>query len=325
MKPTRRHFLQLAASTVAMPAVSAFAWAQAYPTRPVRLIVGWPAGGVADAYARLFGRWLSERFGQQFIIENRPGAGSNLATEAVVRAPPDGYTLLQFTSANSWNATLYANLSFDVLRDLAPVASFNRGGGVLVVHPSFPAKSLAEFIAHAKANPGRINMASGGVGSAQHVWGELFKMMAGVDMQHVPYRGGGPALADLLAGQVPVMFDTLATSVEHVRGGKLRALAVTTAMRSDVLPDVPAVGEIVPGYEAVGWQGIAAPRNTPVYVIDTLNKEINTALADPTIRARISDWGGMIFASSPAEFAKYIADETEKWAKVIKFAGIKVD
>jgi tripartite-type tricarboxylate transporter receptor subunit TctC len=325
MKPTRRHFLHLAAGSVALPVVARLARAEAYPTRPVRLIVGWPAGGVADAYARLFGRWLSERLGHQFIIENRAGAGSNLATEAVVRAPPDGYTLLLFTAANSWNQTLYANLSFDILRDLVPVASFNRGGGVLVVHPSFPAKSLPEFIAHAKANAGKINMASGGIGSAQHVWGELFKMMAGIDMLHVPYRGGGPALADLVAGQVPVMFDTLATSVEHVRGGKLRALAVTTATRSDVLPEIPAVAEFIPGYEAVGWLGIAVPRNTPADVIDTLNREVNAALADPTVRARIADWGGMVFPSSAPEFGKYVAAETERWAKVIKFAGIRAD
>jgi tripartite-type tricarboxylate transporter receptor subunit TctC len=325
MKPTRRHLLRLAAGSAALPAVSRFAWAQAYPTRPVRLIVGFPAGGVADLYARLIGRWLSERLGQQFIIENRVGAGSNLAAEAVVRAPPDGYTLLQFTSANSWNASLYATLSFDILRDIAPVASMYRGVGALVAHPSFPARTLPEFIAYAKANPGKINMASGGIGSAQHIYGELFKMMAAVDMLHVPYRGGGPALADLLAGQVPLMFDTLQTSIEHIRGGKLHALAVTSATRSNVLPNVPAVAEFVPGYEATGWQGIGAPRNTPANVIDRLNKEINAGLADPTIRARITDGGGTVFAGSPAEFGKHIADETEKWAKVIKFAGMKVN
>jgi tripartite-type tricarboxylate transporter receptor subunit TctC len=325
MKPTRRRFLHLAASSVALPVLSRVAWAQAYPSRPVRLIVGFPPGGVADLYARLFGRWLSERLGQQFIIENRPGAGSNLAVEAVVRAPPDGYTLLQFTSANSWNASIYPNLNFDVLRDIAPVASIYRGISVLVVHPSFPANTLPEFIAYAKANPGKLNMASGGIGSAQHVFGELFKMMANVDLLHVPYRGGAPALADLLAGQVPVMFDTLATSVEHIRQGKLRALAVTSATRSEVLPDVPAVAEFVPGYDASGWQGIAAPRNTPANIIERLNREINAGLADPAIRTRIAELGGVIFSGSPAEFGKYIADETAKWAKVIKFAGIRAD
>jgi tripartite-type tricarboxylate transporter receptor subunit TctC len=320
----RRNFLYLAAGAAALPAVSGIAWAQTYPSRPVRIIVGFPPGGVADLYARLIGQWLSERLGQPFIIENRSGAGSNLATEAVVRAPPDGHTLLQVTSANAWNATLYDNLNFNFIRDIAPIASIYRAPAVLVVHPSFPAKSVPELIAYAKANPGRINMASGGVGSAAHVFGELFKMMAGVDMLHVPYRGGGPALADLLAGQVPLMFDTLSTAIEHIRAGKLRALAVTSATRSEVLPDVPTVGDFVPGYEGTGWQGLGAPRNTPAEIIDKLNKEINAGLADPRMKARVADLGGTVFASSPADFGTFIAAYTEKWAKVIKFAGAKV-
>jgi tripartite-type tricarboxylate transporter receptor subunit TctC len=324
MKLPRRNFLYLAAGAATLPAVSRIAWAQTYPSRPVRIIVGFPPGGVADLYARLIGQWLSERLGQPFIIENRSGAGSNLATEAVVRAPPDGHTLLQVTSANAWNATLYDNLNFNFIRDIAPIASIYRAPAVLVVHPSFPAKSVPELIAYAKANPGRINMASGGVGSAAHVFGELFKMMAGVDMLHVPYRGGGPALADLLAGQVPLMFDTLSTAIEHIRAGKLRALAVTSATRSEVLPDVPTVGDFVPGYEGTGWQGLGAPRNTPAEIIDKLNKEINAGLADPRMKARVADLGGTVFASSPADFGTFIAAYTEKWAKVIKFAGAKV-
>jgi tripartite-type tricarboxylate transporter receptor subunit TctC len=324
MKLPRRQFLHLAATAVALPTLSRGAWAQAYPSRPVRIIVGFPPGGVADLYARLIGQWLSERLGQPFIIENRSGAGSNLATEAVVRAPPDGHTLLQVTSANAWNATLYDNLNFNFIRDIAPIASIYRASAVLVVHPSFPAKSVPELIAYAKANPGRINMASGGVGSAAHVFGELFKMMAGVDMLHVPYRGGGPALADLLAGQVPLMFDTQSTAIEHIRAGKLRALAVTSATRSEVLPDVPTVGDFVPGYEGTGWQGLGAPRNTPAEIIDKLNKEINAGLADPRMKARIADFGYTVFASSPADFSTFIAAYTEKWAKVIKFSGAKI-
>ena len=325
MKLPRRRFLHLAAGAAALPVVSRFAWAQTYPTRPVRLIVGFPAGGVADLFARLFGQWLSNHLGQQFIIENRAGAGGNIATEAVVKAPPDGYTLLQIGAHNAWNVALYDNLSFNFIRDIAPVASTHTGIGVLVVHPSFPAKTLPEFIAYATTNPGKINMASGGAGSAQHVYGELFKAMAGVNMQHVPYRGGGPALIDLLAGQVPVMFDTLATSMEHIRTGKLRALAVTSATRSEVLPDIPAVAEFVPGYEATAWQGVGVPRRTPVDIIDKLNKEINAGLADPAIQARIADWGYTVFATSPAEFAKFIVEYTEKWAKVIQAANIKAE
>jgi len=324
MKLSRRNFLHVAAGAAALPALSRIAWAQAYPARPVRLIAPFPPGGVVDLYARLIGQWLSEHLGQPFVIENRAGAGGNVGTEVVVHAPPDGYTLLQLSSSNAWNATLYDNLKFDFIRDIAPVASIYLAPAVLVVHPSFPVKSVPELIAYAKANPGRINMASGGVGSAQHVYGELFKMMAGVDMLHVPYRGGGPALADLLAGQVPLMFDTLATSIEHIRAGKLRALAVTGAVRSQVLPDTPTVGDFVPGYEAIGWQGVGAPRNTPAEIIDKLNKEINAGLGDPRIKARVADLGGTVFISSPADFGAFIAAYTEKWAKVIKFSGAKI-
>jgi tripartite-type tricarboxylate transporter receptor subunit TctC len=325
MNLLRRKFLHLAAAAAVLPTVSRIAKAQAYPTRPVRLIVGFPAGGAVDLFARLIGEWLSERLGQQLIIENRAGAGSNIATEAVLRAPADGYTLLQLTSVNSWNVALYRRLNFDIIRDVAPVASITRGIGVLVVHPSFPAKTLPEFIAYAKANAGKINMASGGIGTAQHVYGELFKSMAGVSMLHVPYRGGGPALIDLLAGQVPIMFDTLATSIEHIRGGKLRALAVTSATRSNVLPNIPAIAEFVPGYEASGWQGIAAPRNTPAEVVDRLNMEVNAGLANPTIKARIADWGYTVFASSPAEFANFVSEYTERWVKMIRAAEISIE
>jgi tripartite-type tricarboxylate transporter receptor subunit TctC len=325
MKPARRRFLHLAAGATALAALSRIANAQAYPTRPVRLIVGFPPGGVADLYARLIGQLLSERLGQPFVVENRPGGGSNIATEAVVRAAPDGYTLLQATSANAWNATLYDNLNFNFIRDIAPVARIYSSGAILVVHPSFPVKSVPGLIAYAKANPGKINMPSGGVGSAQHVYGELFKMMAGVDMLHVPYRGGGPALADLLAGQVPLMFDTFATSIEHVRAGKLRALAVTAATRSELLPDVPTIAEFVPGYDGIGWQGVGAPRNTPVEIIDKLNKEINAGLADPRMKARIADMGGTVMTGSPAEFGAFIAAYTEQWARVINFAGAKIN
>jgi tripartite-type tricarboxylate transporter receptor subunit TctC len=324
MKLPRRELLHLAAGAAALPTAPRFACGQTYPSRPVRLIVGFSAGGVLDVFARLIGQWLSERLGQAFIVENRAGAGGNLAAEAVVKAPPDGYTLLQIGAHNAWNVTLYDNLSFNFIRDIAPVASIYRGPAVLVVHPSFPPKSVSELIAHAKSNPGKINMASGGVGSAAHVYGELFKMMTGVDMLHVPYRGGGPALTDLLAGQVPVMFDTLATSIEHIRAGKLRALAVTSATRSEVLPDIPTVSDFVPGYEGTGWQGIGAPRNTPAEIIDKLNKEINAGLTDPRMKARIADFGYTVFASSPADFRTFIAAYTEKWAKVIKFSGAKI-
>jgi tripartite-type tricarboxylate transporter receptor subunit TctC len=291
----------------------------------VHLIAGFPPGGAADLFARLIGQMLSERLGQAFIVENRPGAGSNVATEAVVRSTPDGYTLLQIGAVNSWNMTLYDHLRFNFLRDIAPVASIYTGGGVVVVPPAFPVRSIPELIAYARAKPGEINMASGGVGTPQHVYGELFKMMTGVDMLHVPYRGGGPALTDLLAGQVQVMFDTLSTSIEHIKAGKLRALAVTTATRSDVLPSIPTVGDFVPGYEGTGWQGVGAPRDTPVAIIDTLNEEINAGLSDPRMRARIADFGYTVFVSSPADFRTFLAAYTEKWTKVIKFAGAKIN
>jgi tripartite-type tricarboxylate transporter receptor subunit TctC len=321
----RRQFLHLAAGAAALPAVSSIARAQAYPSRPVRLIAGFPAGGVVDMYARLISQLLSERLGQQFFVENRAGAGGNLAVEAAIKAPADGYTLLMIASNNAWNVTLYDNLNFNFIRDIAPIASIYRGPSVLVVHPSFPVKSVPELIARARANPGKISMASGGVGSAQHVNGELFKMMTGVDMLHVPYRGGGPALTDLLAGQVQVMFDTMATSIEHIRAGKLRPLAVTGATRAEVLPDVPPVGDFVPGYESWGWQGVGAARATSPEIIDKLNKEITASLADPRMQARFADAGYTAFASSPAEFATFITEYTEKWAKVIKFAGAKIN
>jgi tripartite-type tricarboxylate transporter receptor subunit TctC len=323
MKLPRRNFLHLAAGAAALPTVSRIAWAQAYPAQPVHIIVPFAPAAAFDITARLIGQWLSERLGQPFVIENRPGAGGNIATEAVVRAPPDGYTLLLVGPSHAINATLYEKLHFNFIRDIAPVASVFRGAYVIVVNPSVPAKTVPQFIAYAKANPGKINMASGGVGSAHHVYGELFKMMAGVNLVHVPYRGAGPALVDLIAGQVQVMFAFMTSSIEYVRAGRLRALAVTTATRSEVLPDVPTVGEFVPGYEASGWFGVGTPKGTPVEIIDMLNKEINAALADPKIKARLTDLGGTVLAGSPADFGKLIGDETEKWAKVIKFAGIK--
>src|SRR6185369_8424885 len=287
--------------------------AQGYPTRPVRIIVGFPPGGPTDIAARLIGQWLSERLGQQFVVENRPGAGSNIGTEAVVRAPPDGYTLLLAYSANAINATLYDNLNFNFIRDIAPVASMSRETTVMVVNPSFPAKTVPEFVAFAKANPGKVSFASGGHGTPPHVVGELFKMMAGVNLLHVPYRGGAPAVTDLLGGQVQVMFASPSISIEHVRAGKLRALAVTTATRSEALPDVPTVGDSLSGFEASVWLGIGAPKNTPAEIIDKLNKEINAGLADPKIKGRIAQLGDTAFASSRADFAKLIADDTGKW------------
>jgi tripartite-type tricarboxylate transporter receptor subunit TctC len=323
MKLPRRNFLHLAASAAALPAVSRFAFAQAYPSRPVRLIVTVAAGSSPDIIARLIGQWLTERLGQPFVIENRPGAGGNIGTEAVVRAPADGYTLLLCGPMNATNAALYDKLNFDFIRDIAPVAGVLRGPSVLVIHPSVPAKSVPEFIAYAKANTGKVYLASAGNGTATHVFGELFKMMAGVDMVHVPYRGGGPALTDLIAGQVQVMFPSTVASIEYIRAGRLRALAVTTAMRSEALPDLPTVGEFVPGYEASAWFGIGAPKNTPTEIVDKLNKEVNAALADPNMKARLADLGGTVLAGSPADFGKLMADETEKWGKVIKSAGIK--
>jgi tripartite-type tricarboxylate transporter receptor subunit TctC len=326
MEFPRRQFLHLAAAAVAAPAVSGTARAQAYPSRPVRIVVGFGPGGAADIVARLMGQWLSERLGRPFVIEDRPGAASNLATEAVVNSPPDGYTLLMISTPQAINATLYEHLNFNFVRDIVPVASISRDGpAVMEVNPSFSAKTVPEFIAYAKANPGRINMASAGVGSINHVFGELFKLMAGVDMLHVPYRGSGPALTDLIGGQVQVTFDALASSVEYIRTGKLRALAVTTAMRSAVLPDVPTVGEFVPGYEATGWLGIGAPRNTPPKIIDMLNREINAGLGDPKIKAQIVELGSPVFQSSAAEFGRVIADDVEKWAKVVRAAHIKVE
>jgi tripartite-type tricarboxylate transporter receptor subunit TctC len=325
MNLSRRRFLHLAAGVAALPAVPRIALAQTYPTRPVRWIVGFPAGGAADIVARIMAQSLSERLGQQFVIENRPGAGSNIAAASVVKAPPDGYTLLWITQVNATNATLYDNLGFDFIRDFAPVASISRGPFVMLVNPSFPAKTVPEFIAYAKANPGKINMASGGNGTASHIAGELFKFMAGVDMVHVPYKGSAPSITDLLGGQVQVDFDLVSAAIEHVRAGKLRALAVTTATRQQVLPDVPAVGEFVPGYEASGWVGIGAPRSTPADIVEKLNRQVNTALADPKMKARLADLGNTVFPSSPAEFEKFIAGEIDKWAKVIKFAGIRPD
>jgi tripartite-type tricarboxylate transporter receptor subunit TctC len=325
MKLLRRRFLQLAAGAAALPPASRFAWAQTYPTRPVHIVIGYPAGGAADILARLMGQWLSERLGQPFIIENRPGAGTNIATEAVAKAPPDGYTLLLVTTANAMNATLYDKLNFNFIRDIAPVASIVRVPQVMEVNPSVPAKTVPEFIVYAKANPGKLNMASAGSGGPQHVAGELFKMMTGVDMLHVPYRGSGPALNDLISDRVQVMFDTLPSSIEFIKVGKLRPLAVTTPMRLEVLPDVPTVGDFLPGYEASAWQGVGAPKNTPADIVEKLNTEINAALADPKMKARLADLSCLVLAGSPAEFGKVIAEETDKWAKVVKFAGIKPD
>ena len=323
MKLLRRQFLHLAACAAALPAVSRFAWAQSYPSRPVRLIVGFPAGSSADIVARLMGQWLAARLGQPFVTENRAGAASNIATEAVVRAASDGYSLLWTTPANAISETFYDNLNFNFIRDIAPIAGVMSTPLVMVVNPSFPAKTVPEFIAYAKANPGKINMASGGNGGTPHVTGELFKMMTGVNMVHVPYRGDAPALIDLLGGQVQVMFGILPLSVEYIRVGKLRALAVTTATRSAALPDIPTVGEFVPGYEARLWHGVGAPKNTSNEVVDKLNKEINAGLADPNMKARLADLGAVPMPMTPAEFGKFMADETEKWAKVIRAAHIK--
>jgi tripartite-type tricarboxylate transporter receptor subunit TctC len=323
--PHRRQFLHLASGAVALPALSRIASAQTYPTRPVRLVVGFAAGQAIDILARLIAQSLSERFGQQFIVENRPGGGGNIATEAVVRAPPDGYTLLAVGSNNMINATLYEKLNFDFIRDIALVASIYRVPQVMEVNPSFPAKTLPELIAYAKANPGKINFASAGNGSVAHVTAELFKMMAGVNMQHVPYRGAAPALTDLLGGQVHLMFDNMPSSIEHIRAGRLRPLAVTATARLEGLPDVPTVADFLPGFETSAWAGIGAPKNTPAEIIDQLNRETNAALADPKLKARVADLGGMVFPLSPAEYEKGVAEETEKWGKVVKFSGAKPD
>ncbi len=325
MKTVRRRFLQVAAVAGALPALARLARAQAYPARPVRLIVGFPAGGPTDITARLIALWLSERFGQQFVVDNRPGAGSNIGTEAVVRAPADGHTLLLLGATNAINATLYEKLNFDFLHDIAPVAGIIRVPLIMEVHPSVPAATVPEFIAYARANAGRVNMASGGIGTTLHVSGELFKMMTGLDMLHVPYRGAAPMLTDLIGGQVQVAFDPMPSSIEYVKGGKLRPLAVTTAVRSQALPEIPAVGEFVPGYEASTWYGVGAPRNTPAEIIATLNREINAGLADARLKTRLADLGGMALAGSAADFGAFIAEETVKWAKVVKFSGARAE
>jgi tripartite-type tricarboxylate transporter receptor subunit TctC len=323
IKLPRRKFLHLAATAVALPAVSRIARAQAYPTRPVRIVVGFAPGGGVDIIARLMGQWLSERLGQPFVIENRPGAGTNIATEAVVRAPADGYTLLLAFSSNAINATLYNRLNFNFIRDITPAAGIMRASNVVLMHPSVSAKTVPEFIELAKASPGELSMASGGNGSTAHLAGELFKMMTGVNLVHVPYRSTAPALTDLLGGQVQVSFSPLTGTIEYIRSGKLRALAVTTKQRSEALPDIPSVDDFVPGYEASAWYGLATPKNTPLEMVDKLNSHINAALADRTIKTRLADLGGTPLAGPPADFAKLIAEETEKWGTVIKFAGIK--
>jgi tripartite-type tricarboxylate transporter receptor subunit TctC len=325
MKLRRRQFLHLAAGAATLPAASRMAQAQTYPTRPVRLIVAVAAGGGADIVTRLMGQWLSERLGQQFIVENRPGGGTNIGTEMVVHAAADGYTLLQVNLAHAINATLYDKLNYNFLRDIAPVAGIVGVSNVVEIHPSVPAKTLPEFIAYAKANPGKINMGSAGNGSSSHMAGELFKMLAGVNLVHVPYRGQGPAMTDLLGGQLQVVFATTPGTTEYVRIGKLRALAVTTRARAEALPDVPTVADFVPGYEASQWYGFGAPKNTAPEIIEQLNKAVNAALADPKMKARLADFGGTVMPGSPADFGKLIAEETEKWGKVVKFAGIKAD
>jgi tripartite-type tricarboxylate transporter receptor subunit TctC len=325
MKLPRRRFLHLVAGAAALPTLSHIVKAQAYPSRPARIIVGFAAGGSADIVARIMGQWLSERLGQSFIIENRPGAGGNIATEAVVRAPADGYVLLLVGPFAAINATLYEKLNFNFLRDIAPVASFSREPQVMVLHPSVPTNTVPEFIGYAKANPGKISMASGGNGSPAHVAGELFKMMTGVNMVHVPYRGGASGLTDLIGGQVQVMFDPIPTWIEYIKAGKVRALAVTSTMRPESLPDIPTMSDFLPGFESSAWFGVGAPKTTPPEIIDTLNQEINAALADPKFKARLADLGGAPMSMTPAEFGMFIADETEKWGKVVKLAGIKPD
>jgi tripartite-type tricarboxylate transporter receptor subunit TctC len=325
MKFSRRQLLHLAAGAAVLPTLSRRARAQVYPSRPIRLIVGFPAGGPTDITARVMGQWLSERLGQQCVIENRGGAGSNIAVEATIGAPPDGYTLLIVGATNAINATLYEKLNFNFIRDIAPVAGIIRVPLIMEVHPSVPAKTVAEFIAYAKARPGKINMGSGGIGTTLHVSGELFKMMTGIDMLHVPYRGAGPMLTDLLGGQVQVGFDPMPSSIGYVKAGQLRPLAVTTATRSEALPELPTVGDFVPGYEASTWYGVGAPKTAPAEIIERLNKEINAGLADPKLKARLSDLGGMMLTGSAAEFGAFIVEETEKWAKVVKFSGAKAE
>jgi tripartite-type tricarboxylate transporter receptor subunit TctC len=325
MKFPRRAFMHLAVGAAALPAISGGARAQAYPSRPVRIVVGFPAGGATDIQARLMGEWLTDRLGQQFIVENKPGASGNIGTETVAKAPADGYTLLQVVTPHAINAALYTNLNFDFIRDIAPVICLARLAYVVVVNPSVPATTLPEFIAYAKANPGKINYGSAGQGTPQNIACELFKMMTGVNLVHVPYRGGAPAVNDLLSGHLQVIFAPVSEAIQQIKAGKLRALAVTTATRLDVLPDVPPVGDFVPGYEASGFGGIGAPKNTPAEIIDMLNKELNAGLADSKIKARIVELGGTVLGGSPAEFGTIISDATEKWAKVIKFAGVKAE
>jgi len=325
MKFPRRQFLHLAGGAALLPALSKLASAQTYPARPIRLVIGYTPGGSADLTARLMGQWLSERLGQSFVVENRPGGGTNIATESVLRAPPDGYTLLLAAPANAINATLYDKLNFNFVRDIEPVAGIIRFPNVVVVNPSVPVKTIPELIAYAKANPGKLNMASSGNGSTIHMSGELFKMLTGTEMVHVPYRGGAPALTDLIAGQVHVMFDNIPTCAEHVKSGKLRGLAVTSTARSDVLPDLPTVADFLPGYEASAWYGIVAPKNTPADIIGKLNKEINSVLADPAAKTRFAEVGAILLPGSTADFGKLLADATEKWGKVVKFSGAKVD
>jgi tripartite-type tricarboxylate transporter receptor subunit TctC len=323
VKLPRRQFLHLAAGAVALPALSRIAWAQNYPTRPVRIVVGFPPGTSSDITARLIAEWLSQRLGQQVLVENRTGAGTNIAAETVVQASPDGYSLLWVTQTNAINATLYESLNFNFIRDIAPVAGVIRVPTVMMINPSVPAKTVPEFIAYAKANPDKINMSSPGIGSANHVLGELFQMMTGVKLVHIPYKGS--QFPDLLSGQVQITFNPLPSSLNFINTGKLRALAVTSATRQAVLPDVPTVGEFVPGYEGNAWFGIGAPKNTPKEIVDKLNSEINAGLADPKLSARLIDLGGVPMSVTPAEFGKFIADETEKWGKVVKFAGLKVN
>jgi tripartite-type tricarboxylate transporter receptor subunit TctC len=323
MKLVRRKFLQLAGGIAALPAAERLACAQSYPSRPVHLISSYAPGGINDLFARLIGQWLSEHLGQQFIVDNRSGAGGNIGTEVVARAAPDGYTLLLVDTSNTFNVTLYEHLNFNFIRDIAPIAGIFRGASVLVRHPSFPASSVPELIAYAKANPGKVSMASAGIGSIPHVAGELFKMLTGVDIVQVQYRGAGPALVDMLGGQTQVMFSTVPSSIEYVRAGKLLPLAVTSANRLDILPNVPAVAEFVPGYEISAWTGLGAPKGTPAGVIDKLNKETNAALTDPKMKARVADLGGVAIPGSPADFANFIASETERWGKVIRAANIK--
>jgi tripartite-type tricarboxylate transporter receptor subunit TctC len=325
MKFPRRAFMPLAVAAAALPAVPRVAWAQAYPSRPVRIVVAFPAGGATDIMARLMGEWLTQRLGQQFIVDNKPGASGNIGTETVARAPADGYTLLQAVTPNAINAALYSNLSFDFIRDIAPVIYLARLAYVVVLNPSVPATTLPEFIAYAKANPGKINYGSAGQGTPQNIACELFKMMTGVNLVHVPYRGGAPAVADLISGQVQVIFAPVSESIQQIKAGKLRALAVTAAIRLDVLLDIPTVAEFVPGYEASGFAGIGVPKDTPTAIIDMLNKELNAGLADSKIKGRIVELGGTVTGGSPAEFGTIVSDATEKWAKVIKFAGVKAE